>query len=102
MQASTSENKKSASEILKIQDKLKNDNPDALNKLFYEFYDDLYFYGTNLSNDNDQITDSIQEVFIYLWESRKLLSKVLHLKAYIYKIFRNRLSLADELPNHNH
>lgn len=92
MQGSISGNEKiSVLEIKKIWDKLRNDNSEALNKLFYEFYDDLYFYGTKLCNDNDQITDSIQEVFIYLWESRKSLSNVSHVKAYIFKIFRNKI-----------
>lgn len=92
MQTSISGNKKnSVIEIKKTWDDLKNDNSEALNKLFYEFYDDLYFYGTKLCNDNDQITDSIQEVFIYLWESRKTLTNVSHVKAYIFKIFRNKI-----------
>ena len=75
----------------KTWDDLRNGNSEALKKLFYKFYDDLYFYGTKLCNDNDQITDSIQEVFIYLWESRKSLSDVSHVKSYIFKIFRNKI-----------
>lgn len=85
-------------EIKKVWDELRNDNSEALNKLFYKFYDDLYFYGTKFCNDNDQITDSIQEVFIYLWESRKTLSNVSHVKAYIFKIFRNNIFKAKAKP----
>jgi RNA polymerase sigma factor (sigma-70 family) len=92
MQGSNSGNEKiSVFEIKKIWDDLRNDDSGALNKLFYKFYDDLYFYGTKLCKDNDQITDSIQEVFIYLWESRKSLSNVSHVKSYIFKIFRNKI-----------
>ena len=92
MKGTNSENKKnSVLKIKKTWDDLKNEHSEALNKLFYEFYDDLYFYGTKLCCDNDKITDSIQEVFIYLWESRKILSDVSHVKAYIFKIFRNKI-----------
>ena len=99
MQGSIHRNEKiSVSEIKKIWAELKNDNSEALNKLFYKFYDDLYFYGTKLCNDNDKITDSIQEVFIYLWESRKSLTNVSHVKAYIFKVFRNKIFKAKAKP----
>ena len=99
MQVSISGNEKiSVFELKKIWNNLRNDNSEALNKLFYEFYDDLYFYGTKLCNNNDQITDSIQEVFIYLWESRKSLTEVSYVKAYIFKIFRNKIFKAKAKP----
>ena len=92
MHSLISENKKkTVIEIKKAWNDLKNDNSESLNKLFYEFYDDLYLYGTKLCNDNDKISDSIQEVFIYLWESRKTLTDALHVRAYIFKIFRNKI-----------
>lgn len=71
--------------------KLKEDNSDALNILFYKFYNDLYFYGKKLSSDDNHVIDTIQEIFANLWESRNKLSNVVHVKAYIFKIFRNKL-----------
>lgn len=73
---------------------LKKGNPDALKIFFYRFYDDLYFYGTRLINDNNLIVDTIQDVFTNLWEDRKRLSDVVHVKAYLFKIFRNKLRKA--------
>ena len=70
---------------------LKKDNPDALKVLFTKFYNDLYFYGTNLVTDNNLIIDTIQDVFAILWENKNRLSDVKHVKAYIFKIFRNKL-----------
>ena len=70
---------------------LKKDNPDALNNLFYRFYNDLYFYGKKLSYDEDHVKDTIQDIFSNLWENRKKLSEVVHVKAYVFRIFRNKL-----------
>lgn len=70
---------------------LQKGNPEALNIVFCRFYNDLYFYGTKLVNDQNLIIDTIQDVFSILWETRKKLSDVQHLRAYLFRIFRNRL-----------
>ncbi len=70
---------------------LKEGNPNALNSLFYRFYNDLFFYGKKLCNDDNHIIDTIQDIFANLWENKKKLSEVVHIKAYIFKIFRNKL-----------
>lgn len=87
---------------------LKKGNPNALNSLFYRFYNDLYFYGKKLSIDDNHIIDTIQDIFANLWENRNKLSNVTHVKAYIFKIFRNKLLKASNkniiynlLPDNN-
>lgn len=70
---------------------LKIGNPDALKALFYEYYNSMYCYGSRLSNDNEFIIDSIQDVFAYLWEYREKLNNVTYIKAYLFKMFRNRI-----------
>ena len=89
------------SEISNLSDselwtELKKGNPDVLNFLFCKYYNDLYFYGSNLVNDNNLIIDTIQDVFSILWENNKRLSDVQHTKAYIFKIFRNKLLKATQ------
>ena len=74
-----------------IWSELRNGNEQVLNFLFYKYYNDLYFYGTKLVNDNNLIIDTIQDVFLNLWEGRKKLSDVENIKAYLFKVFRNRL-----------
>ena len=74
-----------------IWSELKNGNEQVLNFLFYKYYNDLYFYGTKLVTDRNLIIDTIQDVFTNLWEGRKKLSDVEHIKAYLFKVFRNRL-----------
>ena len=70
---------------------LKEDNQDALNSLFYRFYNGLYFYGKKFSVDDNHVIDTIQDIFANLWENRNKLSNVEHVKAYIFRIFRNKL-----------
>lgn len=79
-----------------LWNELKNGDPEVLNFLFYEFYNDLYFYGTKLVNDKNLIIDTIQDIFLNLWEGKKKLSDVQHIKAYLFKIFRNKLLKAPQ------
>jgi RNA polymerase sigma factor (sigma-70 family) len=70
---------------------LKQGNPDVLQLLFFRYYNDLYFYGTKLVDDQNLVVDTIQDLFSGLWEGRKGLSKVRHMKAYLFRVFRNKL-----------
>ncbi len=70
---------------------LKRGEPDVLQLLFFRYYNDLYFYGIKLVNDQNLVVDAIQDLFSALWEGRKRLSDVQHIKAYLFKVFRNRL-----------
>ena len=66
-------------------------NPNALNTLFNNYYNDLYFYGLKLVKNHDRVVDAIQDVFANIWESRKRISKVEHVKAYLFTALRNNL-----------
>lgn len=70
---------------------LKRGDPDVLKVLFFRYYNDLYFYGTKLVNDQNLVVDTIQDLFSGLWEGRKRLSEVQHIKAYLFKVYRNKL-----------
>ena len=70
---------------------LKTGNPEALNIIFFRVYNNLYFYGSKLVNDQNLVIDTIQDLFSILWEDRKKLSDVQHIKVYLFKNFRNRL-----------
>ena len=75
---------------------LKNGNPNVLHIFFRNYYNQLYYYGTKLVNDKNLIIDTIQDVFTDLWDDRERLSDVQHIKAYLFKIFRNRLLKASQ------
>ncbi|MEN8227961.1 MAG: sigma-70 family RNA polymerase sigma factor [Bacteroidota bacterium] len=79
-----------------LWNELKKGNPDVLNIFFRIYYNDLYFYGTKLVKDKNLIIDTIQDVFSNLWEGKEKLSDVQYIKAYLFKIFRNRLLKASQ------
>ena len=70
---------------------LKLGDPTALNKLFNKYYQDLFFYGIKLTGNQDYVADVIQDVFANLWEKRKKVSEVAHVKAYLFATIRNNL-----------
>ena len=51
----------------------------------------LYSYGLKLVYDKELVKDSIQDLFIELWNTKNRLAKVQSIKAYLYKSFRRKL-----------
>jgi RNA polymerase sigma factor (sigma-70 family) len=70
---------------------IKKGNSEALSEMFYKYYDDLFFYGKKFTCDNNRIEDTIQNVFIKIWEYRNKNYGVVYIKTYVFKIFRNEL-----------
>lgn len=84
-------NKFHSQDDLSVWQALKKGDALALSCLFNRFYNDLYFYGLKLAEDKGFVSDTIQDVFANIWESRDHISEVTHVKAYLYSIFRNSL-----------
>ncbi|MDO1448997.1 sigma-70 family RNA polymerase sigma factor [Rhodocytophaga aerolata] len=59
--------------------------------IFHKYYSFLYNYGSKLTSDKDLIKDSIQELFIILWESRSRLGDTVSIKFYLLKSFRRHV-----------
>lgn len=59
--------------------------------IFHKHYSFLFNYGTKLTSDKDLIKDSIQELFIILWESRTRLGDTVSIKFYLLKSFRRHV-----------
>ncbi len=74
-------------DILWIQ--FRKGEKDALGALFEQYYDDLYAYGMKLTGNEDLVRDSIQDLFIKLWESRNRIKTVIQVKPYLVRAFRN-------------
>ena len=51
----------------------------------------LYSYGLKLVYDTELVKDTIQDLFIELWEAKDRLAKVQSIKAYLYKSLRRKL-----------
>lgn len=63
----------------------------ALSKLFVLFYMDLYCYGLKLSSDKNLVEDTIQELFLRLWERRESLKEIESVKLYLLKSIRRAI-----------
>jgi len=66
-------------------------DPDSFEKIYKSFYPYLYNYGCQFGIDKSDVDDSIQEVFLDLWDSRNHLN-INALKPYIFRCLRNKIS----------
>jgi len=55
---------------------------------FSIFYDDLYRFGCSLYKNPDLVKESIQNLFIELWQIRHKLKDVENIQQYIFTIFK--------------
>lgn len=62
-------------------------------RLLYEkYYHCLFFIGLKDLKDSDLVRDSIQQLFIYLWEKRATIRPASSVRAYLISSFMRRLS----------
>jgi RNA polymerase sigma factor (sigma-70 family) len=66
-----------------LWEKFLDGDVNAWGKIFKLFYEDLYGYGLNLSNDQELTKDCINELFITIWNRRVHLSNADSVKAYL-------------------
>lgn len=60
--------------------------------LIYEYYiDELLTYGYRITNNRQLIKDSIQDLFLSLWNSREKLSDTDSIRFYLFRSLRNRI-----------
>lgn len=71
--------------------RFKAGDSDALGRLAQQHYRALYNYATKFSSDPDFIRDSIQELYLELWERRNFLSETVFVKSYLLKALRHKL-----------
>ena len=74
-----------------IWDKMLTGDRDALGKLMYSYFRPLANYGLRFTTDKEVIKDSIQELFIVVWERRSHLAVAVNVKSYLFSSFRRLL-----------
>ncbi len=58
----------------------------------YDYYADiLYRYGCTITGDKQLVEDSIQDIFIYLWNNREKTSDIVNVNYYLLKVIRHDL-----------
>ncbi|HHL72889.1 MAG TPA: sigma-70 family RNA polymerase sigma factor [Bacteroidetes bacterium] len=73
-----------------------NGDEQALATLFRLHYAMLFNYGMKIIPRRDLVKDSIQDLFVYLWEKRRTISPVHSVQAYLLACLRRRLVTAAE------
>jgi RNA polymerase sigma factor (sigma-70 family) len=71
--------------------RFKAGDSEALGQLAQVHYRALYNYASKFSSDPDFIRDSIQELYLELWERRDFLSETAFVKSYLLKALRHKL-----------
>ncbi len=69
----------------------KKGDKQAFSQIFKSYYTDLYYYGIKLVGNEDLVKDDLQNLFTELWERRRNLGEINHIKAYLIKSFRRKL-----------
>lgn len=60
--------------------------------LIYKMYvKDLYQFGARITQNREQLQDTLQELFVSLWQNRNHLPPVKKVKSYLITCFRNKL-----------
>lgn len=70
---------------------LKQHNEQALAMLMKAHYKDLYHYGSRFASDESLIKDTIQEIFISLWQRRETATSILSLRFYLLGAVKNKM-----------
>lgn len=73
---------------------------DAFTQIYKIYIDDLLSYGYRVTNDRQLIKDSIQDMFLHLWQTRANLSDTDSIRFYLYRSLRNRIIRNTEKTNY--
>lgn len=76
--------------LLELWHKAKAGDKVAFCQLAEKQYRSLFAYATNFTEDRDFIKDSIQEIFIRIWEKRATIA-IQYVSIYLFKSLRNQL-----------
>lgn len=71
-------------------------NAGAFDKLYSYFARDLFRYGYRISTNHELVQDSVQDLFLHLWNKRHDLAQVTSPRFYLYRSFRNKLIRSSE------
>ncbi len=74
-----------------LWNKIRQGDVVAFKFLYEKYVDDLILYGQKLCADHPLIQDSIQQLFLYLWENRSRFLPPQNTKAYLIRSLRNNL-----------
>jgi RNA polymerase sigma-70 factor (ECF subfamily) len=86
------------SEDYRLQwDGLRRGDKQALFNLYNDMYFHLIRFGLKLTGDDELVKDSINQLFLNLWDKREKLTAVENVRPYLFSVLRN--TIIDELKH---
>ncbi len=84
--------------------RLKNSDSKALGFLYDKYVDKLFTAAIHTTNNRELAKDSVQEVFIEIWNYRHTISNIQYSQSYLTKVLRSILlkKLKKENPSHQY
>lgn len=70
--------------------KIKNDDEPAFQLIFETYYSSLCHFAMQFLYDRDQCEEVVQDLFLTIWEKRKILDVEISLKHYLFRSVRNQ------------
>ena len=64
---------------------------EAFQELYERYWEQLYVHTKAMTSYEDMAKDMVQEIFVELWDKRADLNIQLSLKAYLYRVARNKV-----------
>lgn len=78
-------------DVAALMGQVSKGDDDAFSALYYAYYPILVRYGKSISSDQELITDTIQDLFTWLWQNQDQAAKIDQPDKYFFKSFRNNL-----------
>lgn len=75
----------------KLWSGIKNGDKSSLGDLYQLYYRQLYRYGNRLIPDTETIEDTIQDLFVNIWNTRHKLPELRNVKSYLFTVFRREV-----------
>jgi RNA polymerase sigma factor (sigma-70 family) len=68
-----------------------NAHAPALDAIYFRYVDDLFDYGMKIVKNGSIVEDTIQDIFVDLWDKRDTLDSIEYLKTYLLVALKRRL-----------
>lgn len=77
--------------FMDFQYEILKDRRTTLASIYNLYYESLLKYGLKILSNYDTVEDSIQELFMYIWEHNGCLENITYVKAYLFSALRHRI-----------
>ncbi|MGV3502805.1 MAG: RNA polymerase sigma factor [Adhaeribacter sp.] len=86
----------------RLWEAFKEGSVEAYGRIYHSLVQDLFNFGSNLVADQELIRDCIQDLFVYIWDSKERLGPTDNIKFYLFTALKRRIlqKTGDKQKNH--